>query len=295
MRVAIWFDGNNFYAGWRLTAAGSRVDFEALAGWLTRQAGGESLAGAWYYTGVEDDPSASESSARLAGFLTMLEHLPGFFVKRFPRVTRSTRCTACDAEHRFSQEKGVDTTMVADMIRLAANDAFDVMILVTGDADHVPGVRAVRELGKRALVCTWGGYGLSQHLRSEAWAHLDLLDGLSVFSAQRPSEEVTLAVVRDAPDPGEGGAPQDPDAETEDVTDPASTPGMRAAFLAELERAQRHFASGYVGLALFLHRWMTQADLPHWMRPTILDALIALGEVEVYEADDGKMALRLAS
>jgi len=293
MRVAIWFDGNNFYAGWRLTAAGTRVDFEALARWLTAQAGGTVLTGAWYYTGVDDDPAATESTARLSGFLTMLEHVPGFFVKRFPRVSRTTRCSACSAEHTYSQEKGVDTTMVADMIRLAAHDAFDVMILVTGDADHLPGIQAVRELGKRALVCTWGGYGLSQRLRAEAWGHVDLLTGLEAFATPLPKPEVTLEVVQDAPEPIVD-PPSTDESETEEVGDPASDPGMHAAFLSELERAQRHFQAGYVGLALFLHRWMTQQDLPHWMRPTILDALVAQGKVEVYEADDGKLALRLA-
>ncbi len=291
MRVAILFDGNNFYAGWRLTSPDRRVDFAALARWLVGRAGGTRLTGAWYYTGVDDDPAAAESTARLHGFLTMLEHVPGFFVKRFGRVTRSARCSSCGADHQFSQEKGVDTAMVADMIRLAANDAFDVLILVTGDVDLLPGIEAVRDLGKRALVCTWGGYGLSQRLRAEAWGHLDLLDEPDAFAPRSEPEEPVLEVVDDPT-----SKVPEPDSEaTEEVGDPSSDPGLHAAFLDELGRAQRHFQSGYVGLALFLHRWMTQQDLPHWMRPTILDALVAQGKVEVYEANDGKMALRLAS
>ena len=291
MRVGIWFDGNNFYSGWRLTAADARVDFERLAGWLTDQVGGSQLTGAWYYTGVDDEPGSAESQEsqqRLAGFLTMLEHVPGFYVKRFPRVNRTSRCTSCGHEHAYSREKGVDTTMVADMIRLAANDAFDVMVLVTGDADHTPGIVAVRELGKRALVCTWGGHGLSQTLRAEAWGHVDLLDGLAHFSTSADAPPPLEVVPQ--PDPSDEG--EEP--ETEDVSDPTTSPELRAAFLAELERAERHFQSGYVGLALFLHRWMTHQSLPHWMRPTILDALVAEGKVVVYEAEDGKMALRLA-
>ena len=93
MRVGIWFDGNNFYSGWRLTAAGARVDFERLAGWLTDQVGGSQLTGAWYYTGVDDEPGSAESQEsqqRLAGFLTMLEHVPGFYVTAIPGVTSLT-------------------------------------------------------------------------------------------------------------------------------------------------------------------------------------------------------------
>ena len=173
MRVALFFDGNNFYGGWRETAAPTRVEFQALARWLVQSVGGTELVGAWYYTGVDKgEPTETanlESRDRLEGFLTMLEHQPGYFVRRFPRVTRTTSCSSCGAEHTFSQEKGVDTTMVADMIRLAAAGAFDAMVLVTGDADHAPGLVAVRELGRRALVATWGGYGLSHWLRAEAW------------------------------------------------------------------------------------------------------------------------------
>ncbi len=293
MRVALFFDGNNFYGGWRETAAPTRVEFQALARWLVESVGGTELAGAWYYTGVDKgEPTETvnlESRDRLEGFLTMLEHQPGYFVRRFPRVPRATTCSSCGAEHTFSQEKGVDTTMVADMIRLAAAGAFDAMVLVTGDADHAPGLVAVRELGRRALVATWGGYGLSHWLRAEAWDHVDLLEGLSQFAA----DPVQLVVVDD-PESTASETDDEASSVTEDVTDPTSDPGLHAAFLQELGRAEHHFQSGYVGLALFLHRWTTQSELPHWMRPAILDQLVAQGKVEVYETQDGKMALRRA-
>lgn len=66
--------------------------------------------------------------------------MPGFFVHRFQRKMRRRRCEKCGEMNDYSQEKEVDTTMVADMLRLAAVDAFDAVILASGDSDHAPAV-----------------------------------------------------------------------------------------------------------------------------------------------------------
>ena len=45
--------------------------------------------------------------------------------------------------------KGDDIHIAVDMVKLAYNDAYDTAILVSGDGDFVPAVRAVQEKGKR--------------------------------------------------------------------------------------------------------------------------------------------------
>ena len=57
MRVALFFDGKNFYSGWRDAANGRRIDFVRLSEWLVKRAGGTYLWGAHYYTGVELTPA----------------------------------------------------------------------------------------------------------------------------------------------------------------------------------------------------------------------------------------------
>ena len=53
MRVAIFFDGKNFHAGYRARASGGlRIDFPRMAQWLVERAGGSTLWAAHYYTGV---------------------------------------------------------------------------------------------------------------------------------------------------------------------------------------------------------------------------------------------------
>ena len=44
MRVGIFFDGKNFYSGWRATAEDTTIDFVALSEWLVKKVGGLRLA-----------------------------------------------------------------------------------------------------------------------------------------------------------------------------------------------------------------------------------------------------------
>lgn len=188
MKVSVFFDGKNFYSGYRDSGATRRVDFPKLARWLVQKAGGTVLAGCHYYTGIETGPGAdAEGQKKLAAFLKGLEVQPGYFVYRFERKARTWRCDKCGESVRFTQEKEVDTTMVADILRLAAVNAFDVAVLVSGDADHAPAVEGVRALGKIIYVASWGLKGMSGRLRKAAFDHLDLLRGLDEFGQDFPS------------------------------------------------------------------------------------------------------------
>ena len=99
MRVALFFDGKNFYSGWKQSASGAVLDFPRMAEWLVATVGGNRLWGAYYYTGIESgEAGEQESQKKLAGFLDMLETQPGFFVKRFPRKARAFRCQQCQRQ-----------------------------------------------------------------------------------------------------------------------------------------------------------------------------------------------------
>jgi len=61
-------------------------------------------------------------------------------------------------------EKGIDVAIATDMLRRAYSNAYDTAILISGDADLVPAVEGVKDIGKHvenAFVYT----GLSRHLR----------------------------------------------------------------------------------------------------------------------------------
>ncbi|MDC0740225.1 NYN domain-containing protein [Polyangium mundeleinium] len=316
MRVCIFFDGKNFHSGWRDEAGGRRLAFPKLSRWLVDRVGGSLLWGAYYYTGVEIGSAAvTEGQKKLAGFLDMLEVQPGFFVKRFPRKTTMFQCAACGAENRYTQEKEVDTSMVADMLRLAAVNAFDVLVLVSGDSDHAPAVEGVRQLGRQAYVSTWGRAGLSIRLRKAAFDHIDLLEGISFFEdnegsgAPAPpgpeprwaSEEIPPAV----PTPPAGSVPREAiheeceDAEEADPDASESAPPSyqpsddESVFIEELRAAERRLRNGYVGANYFVTRWQSnRLDPSPDARRRMLEHLVTSRVIEVYHAPDGNAAIR---
>src|ERR671918_550586 len=182
MKVCIFFDGQNFYRSLQRYDDSLRVDYDRLATWITQAVGGAAaiFGGAYYYVGLSPDaPPVVE------GFLKGLEMRNGYYVKRDPRVRRSVRCPACGTENEYTTEKRVDTRLVADLIHFAANDAYDVAVLVSGDDDFVPAVDAVRELGKQVWVATWSADELSEALRAACFGRIHLSEGVAAFRADR--------------------------------------------------------------------------------------------------------------
>lgn len=311
MRVALFFDGKNFYSGLKDRAPNYIVDFTKMSNWLVKRVNGTHLWSAYYYTGVETGTgSRTESQTKLSGFLDMLELQPGFFVKRFPRKTHSFNCSHCGTSNRFTFDKEIDTTMAADMMRLAAIGSYDIMVLLSGDADHTPAIEGIRALGKQAYVATWGRAGLSTRIRKAAFDHIDLLEGLEEF-AQASGETAfnddeyeydfegeNEEIYETSPDDevnGEGYS----DEYSEESTDNGESDvdwdnDPKKLFMEELDRAQNTFQTGYVGMNYFLKRWQSDTLVEDAeKRRQIMDELIDAERVEVYEASDGNKAIRL--
>lgn len=62
-------------------------------------------------------------------------------------------------------QKGVDTRVTLDLVRLAQQDAYDTAILVAGDRDLAEPVRAAQDEGKKVVVAAPSGGGLARELR----------------------------------------------------------------------------------------------------------------------------------
>jgi len=290
MRIAIFFDGKNFYSGWRATAEASTVDFVKLSQWLVKKTGGSRLWGAYYYTGIETgEASKQEPQRRLVKFLDQLEFLPGFFVRRFSRKARQRRCENCGSIARYTQEKEIDTTMVADMLRLAAVDAFDAAVLVSGDSDHAPAVEGVRAIGKQVYVATWGREGLSTRVRKAAFDHIDLKDGLAEFASMPQPVDSPRPI---APVPNDAVQTAMPDGQVK-PTRGGGSEDAETAFLQELAYAESHFKGGYVGVNYFLKKWKSQRLAEDFQaRNRILQKLPGKGRIEIYDAPNGEKAVR---
>lgn len=285
MRVALFFDGKNFYENLERARGGRHhLDYHQLAGWLVERVGGTRMTGAHYYTGTPDqlDPTMPEyrQLRGLVRFLDSLEYVEGFFVYRFRRIRRTNRCAACGVQSTYTEEKEVDTSMVADIIRLAASDAYDVMVLASGDADHAPAVEAVRTMGKVVYLASWGDEAMSPRLRSAAFAHIDLLN------------ECPPEILGDKPDRAEDGK-GDLLVTEERVAVEVDAELAERVYL-EVDRAQRYFEDhgGYLGRGYFIHRWRGR-DIPSdvELREAVLDHLVEGERIEELQIL-GETALR---
>ena len=267
MRVALFFDGKNHMKDLRRAAGDRWIDHGALASWAVERVGGDTLFAAYYYTGI---PSPNEDNERhaLSDLLEDLEKKPGFFVKRFNRRATTRECPHCRKVIAYTEEKMVDTSLVADIITLAVADAYDIAVVFSGDLDLAPALTAIHALGKRSWIATFGQSGLSRSLTRASWGVLDLLDNLESYAFAN-------LVPR-------GGA------------QPASPDQLDDELVRELRRAEAHFTlgGGFVGAHYFIHRWKGQGipDSPD-QRRLACQRLIDSGRVQTYEVD-GKTALR---
>ncbi len=270
MRVALFFDGKNHMKDLRRAAQDRWLDHGALADWIVEHVGGSRFAGAWYYTGVPTAQDDQSDRHALSDLLEELEKRPGFYVRRFNRRATTRECPHCAKVISYTEEKMVDTSLVADLITLGMRDAFDIAVVFSGDLDIAPGLAALSEIGKPAWIATFGDFGLSKGLVRRAWSHIDLLAHIESFAHPTlGSEHATSPVL---------ASPEEVDRE----------------IVRELKRAEAHFLAGggFVGAHYFIHRWKGHEipDSPELRRQAI-QRLMELSRVETYQVD-GKTALR---
>jgi uncharacterized LabA/DUF88 family protein len=123
--------------------------------------------------------------AKLIGWLdNFLDRQPSFRVVRRERHSRPfefhcrecgavTRdCPACAKRLRRAVEKGVDTAIVTDLLSLAWQDAFNVAVLLSSDADFIPAVVRIQEKGLKVINVSWAQHG--HELKKACWAAFDL-------------------------------------------------------------------------------------------------------------------------
>ncbi len=88
-------------------------------------------------------------------------------------------CTNCGAELHRTIEKGVDTSIVTDLLGLAWEKVWDIAILVSADRDYIPAVNLLSTKGFRVINAYVPPTGIE--LVKVCWANIDLSKGLGNF------------------------------------------------------------------------------------------------------------------
>lgn len=123
--------------------------------------------------------------ARLRGWLTStIDRMPSYRVDVRERRSQPRKlycrhcavetdcCPSCGQRFIGKVEKGVDTQIVTDLLTLAWQQAYDVAVLVTSDADFVPAVERIQERGLKVINAGWQGKG--HELKAACWASFDV-------------------------------------------------------------------------------------------------------------------------
>jgi uncharacterized LabA/DUF88 family protein len=181
--VRLFIDFWNFQLQWRDRSNDAHLDWSKLPAVL---AGATQATASQLGTLRIDDTRIYASvnphkDAKLRGWLdSFLDRQPGFRVFVHERKARKKpiHCGACNTDladcpncktpFERAVEKGVDSAILTDMFSLAWEEAYEVAILVSGDADLVPAIEKIQDRGLKVVNATWQGYG--NNLAKACWA-----------------------------------------------------------------------------------------------------------------------------
>ncbi len=144
-RVIVFIDGSNLFWGLKYYnkdhGTDFRIDYEKLRDFFNDS---RRLIRPYYY-GSTDVPI----NPKQANFLDFLR-FHGFQV-----VTKPLKAREDSAGRLIKAEKGADVAMATDFLSLAWEDAYDVAVMVSGDADFVGAVEKVKAKGKRVEIASF--------------------------------------------------------------------------------------------------------------------------------------------
>lgn len=190
-RTRVFIDFWNFTLNWQDRApAGSGIDWPKVPAILLGQAEAQLQAAAITDPMVLEETLVYASynpknEGKLKGWLdSFLDRQPGFRVNTRERKEKpkSIRCTSCGEEHSkcakcdqpftWAPEKGVDTAIVTDLLALGSEGKYDVALLLSSDADHIPAVEWVQGQGLKVINATWTNHGFD--LEKTCWGSFRL-------------------------------------------------------------------------------------------------------------------------
>lgn len=168
-----------------------RVNWRDLGPWLTQKAcltiGGDprnaSFEGAIIYASY--NPNTDEGRRFHNWTTTWLDRQPGVDVRVLERKPKAQpKCPTCHKEIEYcphsdcgkpiraTTEKGVDTLIATDLIRLAWEGAYDVAVLASSDGDFVPAVAFLNQKGRKVIQAGFPPSGVD--LATACWASFDI-------------------------------------------------------------------------------------------------------------------------
>jgi len=144
-RVSIFIDGNNFYYGLRKLYGKHKslkgFDFESFAKFLADK---NKVVDIFYYNAQLDREHNPEKYESQKQFFEKLKKIPNFHLILCKLLKRNI--TGTNKVYYIIKED--DINMAVDMVERACGDEYDIAVVVSGDGDFVPAVKAVQRKNK---------------------------------------------------------------------------------------------------------------------------------------------------
>lgn len=137
------------------------------------------------------DPNKQDDAKFKKWYTTWLDRQPGVHTvllerqkkKNHPRCpvckAETINCHACGQDMRGTEEKGVDTRIVTDMISLAWSNGYDAAVLVSSDRDFVPVADFLQARGIKVIHASFPPLG--SQLSQKCWGSFSLIDKMADF------------------------------------------------------------------------------------------------------------------
>ena len=160
-RVAIFIDGSNLYHSLKNNFKRYDLNFAEFARKLCGQ---RRLIRTYYYNVLQDPSQKIEGHREQSDFLDTLRKTPYL----------ELRLGTTKMSQGVQVEKGIDVMIATDLLYFAANNMYDIAVLVSGDSDFSYTLQVVKNMGKHIEVAYFEN-AVSKDLLSVA-DHLHSLD-----------------------------------------------------------------------------------------------------------------------
>jgi len=168
-RAFLFIDGSNFYHSLKQQNLLSIFSYKDFVLELSKEF---DIQRVFFYDAIKDQTiESSQYSAQQAFHQKLIKEIPNLVIRsrklkylkenlniKFA-LKKNSFCEKCfkkinqfllDAGlMRLKKEKGVDVMLVCDLVKHAFQNEYDTALLASGDADFVPAVELVQQLGKQ--------------------------------------------------------------------------------------------------------------------------------------------------
>ncbi|MBI1389056.1 MAG: NYN domain-containing protein [bacterium] len=142
-RVIVYIDGFNLYFGLKSKFRKQYLWLNLLDLSNSLLKNNQRLIGVKYFTARIKSPD--DKRMRQSNYIEALELIPEIEIIYGNYQESTKKCSNCQYEMKYPQEKKTDVNIAVSMVMDAVDDRYDTAMLISGDSDLTPAVEAIKQ------------------------------------------------------------------------------------------------------------------------------------------------------